>query len=752
MIEKFLTRRNAISILVVISICTVLAAMVLPDIKMDHEFEKFFPKEDPELDRYEKHIELFGTDNDFLLIGIDHGKSVFNEAFMRSLDSLTQDLSALPDVRSVTSPSNFSEPVITPFTVFRVPIIDLKKVDLQRDSARIYKEEYLVDVLFSKNAEAVTLVVECEERLSKIRSDELLERIEQTCAHSNMGKVYMAGRIHGQYYYLQKMQDEFVFFLLLSFIMLLVVLIIAFRNFWGVVVPVTVVILTLIWLLAFIVLFGKTLSIMTIILPTIIFVVGTSDVVHITERYVEELRSGLSKTTALATTYREIGSATFLTSLTTAIGFLTLLISTIEPIQEFGAVTAVGVLLAYVLSFTLLPALFVLLPIPKLARKPKDKAFWYSILRKSFVKVIRIRNWSLATAALVIVVALVGINMVKVNNYLLEDWPDDDPQKQEFFFFEKTFSGVRPFELQVIVKDSTMDLFDPEFIKDLEGLETYLHEDYGVNGVSSVLSLLRGVNKAISGGSSSAYAIPNTSEGLDRAEYQLTKSYGKAYLGLYLDHEERIFRFSGKMIDEGGYIHKQKNEALQNYVDEHFNSDLVGVHQTGMAFLIDRNNEKLSAQLLKGLLIAFVLISIIMAFLYRSLRMILVALIPNIIPLLVIGGIMGYFGIDLNVGTAVIFTIAFGIAVDDTIHFLGKLRIELNKGKSLLYALKRTYLSAGKAIIVTTIILSSGFFALIASDLQGTFNLGLLVSITLVFAVLADLLLIPALILLLKRK
>ena len=132
--------------------------------------------------------------------------------------------------------------------------------------------------------------------------------------------------------------------------------------------------------------------------------------------------------------------------------------------------------------------------------------------------------------------------------------------------------------------------------------------------------------------------------------------------------------------------------------------------------------------------------------------MILVALIPNMIPLLIIGGIMGYFGIDLNVGTAVIFTIAFGIAVDDTIHFLGKLRIELNKGKSLLYALKRTYLSAGKAIIVTTIILSSGFFALITSDLQGTFNLGLLVSITLVFAVLSDLLLIPALVLLLRNN
>lgn len=716
---------------------------------MSYELEDFFPKEDPEMARYERHVELFGTDNDFLLIAIDHGKSVFNLRFLQELDSLTKALADLTDVRNATSATNYSEPVFAPLGMLQVPVVNLQEARFQRDSAKIFHEGTLVNVLFSQNAQAVTLVVECEERLSKRRSDELLSSIEQTCARTEMGQVFLSGRIHGQYHYIQKMQDEFRFFLLISFVLLLLVLSLIYRNVWAVLLPLLIVALTVVWTLALVVLMGRTLSIMTVALPTILFVVGTSDVVHILERYREELGKGLDKIDALLNSLREVGLATVLTSLTTAIGFLSLLVSSIAPIREFGVITAAGVLIAYLLAFTVLPPVWVLLPAPKQFSKPKHSGLWAKLLGRSFLFSLRRRKLIGIVAAMLVLLAAFGIQQIKVNNYLLEDWPDDDPQKQEFFYFEDNFSGVRPFELQVELKND-QTLFDLELLQKLELLETHLTEEYGVRGVSSILSLLRGTNKALLAGSSSAYRLPESEAEMARTNEKLLSAYGESWYKQYV--QESVLRFSGKTLDEGGYIHKQKNQALDAFIQAHFNPQSIGVHQTGMAYLIDRNNETLSKELLQGLLLAFVSISLIMALLFRSWRMVLVALVPNTVPLLLIGGVMGFLGIDLKVSTAVIFTIAFGIAVDDTIHFLAKLKLELAKGNSMLYALKRTFYSAGKAIAVTTIVLGSGFFALVVSDLNGTYYLGLLVSLTLIFALLADLLLIPALLLLFRKR
>jgi predicted RND superfamily exporter protein len=181
-------------------------------------------------------------------------------------------------------------------------------------------------------------------------------------------------------------------------------------------------------------------------------------------------------------------------------------------------------------------------------------------------------------------------------------------------------------------------------------------------------------------------------------------------------------------------------------------SGYIGFNITGTAHLIDVNNSYISKNVLEGLLIAFGVIGLIVGFMFRSIKLVLFSLIVNVMPLLMIGGIMGLMGIDLKMSTAIIFTIAFGIAVDDTIHFLSKLRHELKQGKSMLYAMKRSYLSTGKAIMVTSLILCGGFLTLALSDFLGTANIGKLISLTLLFAVLSDLVLLPALLLLLPNK
>ena len=216
-------------------------------------------------------------------------------------------------------------------------------------------------------------------------------------------------------------------------------------------------------------------------------------------------------------------------------------------------------------------------------------------------------------------------------------------------------------------------------------------------------------------------------------------------LALFVNQEKGIARINGKTGDLGAKRFAELNANLAAFTEETSFSKYADYRITGTATLIDNNNSYLATDMTLGLFIAFFIVAIVVGLMFKNLKMVLICLIPNIFPLLLIGALMGYTGIDLKVSTSIIFTIAFGIAVDDTIHFMTKLRLQLNKGYSMLYALKRTFISTGKAIIVTSIILCGGFLTLIMSDFLGTFYIGLLISLTLLFAVLADLLLLPVL-------
>jgi predicted RND superfamily exporter protein len=217
---------------------------------------------------------------------------------------------------------------------------------------------------------------------------------------------------------------------------------------------------------------------------------------------------------------------------------------------------------------------------------------------------------------------------------------------------------------------------------------------------------------------------------------------------MLVSEDGRTARLSGRKVDEGGFLHKGRNADLDRFIATHTDPGLVQFKQTGMAYLIDRNNEHLSGQMVGGMGLAILLTAAIMMWFFRDVRMVLVALLPNLVPLLFIAGVMGFSGIDLKVSTAIIFSIAFGIAEDDTIHMLGKLRLQLLEGRTVAYALKRTYLSTGKAVSVTSLMLISGFLTLMLSDFASIYYMGLLITLTLVFAFVSELLLLPVLVLL----
>ncbi len=745
-LERLLTPRNARITLMVLGVVSVLFAIALRNVRLDYDFEKFFPNDDPERDRYMAFRERFGYDNDFLMIGIERAEGVLDPALLTQVDSLAGHLERLPLVQLVLTPTRLSEPIITPVGVFEVPWLRYTNDTLLAlDSARIWNDPGVREPFFTDDGRAMLVVMNAQPGLSKARCDTLLADVRAALAATGLEDARLVGRIVGQDHYIHTMVRETVLFLTAAILLLAVFLWIGFRSVGGVVVPIAVVGLAILWQVGFMTALGKPLGILTMLLPTILFVVGMSDVVHILECFLEEIRNGVPRTRAIAVTYHEVGLPTFLTAVTSGIGFATLGTASIPPLQEFGLYTALGVLLTFILAFTLLPALLVLIDPLKLLPNARQASHWDSRLPDLFRWTIRNRRALLLGFGLITVVGIVGANRIRVNNFLLEDLPANDPLKQGFTWFEDRFGGVRPFELEITVTDSTRTVWDLDVLQQVELVQNYLDTAYRVDAIVSPVTLMASLNKAYNGGDITYRRLPDEPEEAARMAKR-ARVFGGQYIGGIVSENGRTARLTGRMRDEGGFVHGQRNAALEAFIQARTDGAVVRFQQTGMAYLIDHNNATLSTQLMRGMGLAVALTALIMWWFFRNWRMVLVALLPNLVPLLFIAGVMGFAGIDLKVSTAIIFSISFGIAEDDTIHMLAALRQHLRSGLTPAYALKRTYLRTGKAVTVTSLMLLSGFVLLVFSDFASIHYMGLLVTLTLAFAFVAELLLLPALV------
>lgn len=749
-------KKIAILILLLVFSVTGFLFYRLGFVKFDYDFEKFFPSDDEDTEFFFHYRTLFESDNDYVLVGLVNRDGVFKEDFLKRADSLSRHLSKVKNIRSVISITNFKEYIKSPISsgVFEVPLIHIDEPDRYADdSVAIFSSENIVGSLISKDAKSICLLLLTKEYISKSASDSLSVDLEQVLSQYQFDEIHSAGRSTGQSYYVNMMQKELLFFTATSFILVVIFLYFSFRKLWGIVVPITVVVFTAIWIIGFMELTNTGINLVLTILPTIMFVVGMSDVVHVITKYLEELKKTENKIQALKNAYWEVALATFLTSITTASGFLTLLTSEIEPVRNFGLYTAIGVMFAFVLAFTLLPAVLILSPAPNMPSVMESKFNIIPLLRNLLFFVFRKPKLILSISTIVLLFSIIGISRLKINNFLLEDLDDDNELKQEFTFFEKKFSGARPFEMALkLNKDSKYKLLSIEILSELNKFENYLRNEYGAGFLVSANTIIKSLNKNTHSGLLSYYKLPETQEELDDLLGVLKKYKSEDVFNKFVNEEEQVLRVSAKLSDLGSYIFKEKNIDLEKFYRSSIDTNLVTYKLTGTAVLIDKNNGKLSFGLVLGLVISFSIIAIIVGLLFRSIRMVIIAIIPNMLPIIMIGGLMGYMDIHLKVSTSMIFTIAFGIAVDDTIHFLSKLKIELNKGKTLLYAIKNTYLTTGKAIVYTSMILSGGFLTLVFSEFLGTYYIGLLVGLTLLFAVISDLILLPVLLILFYKK
>lgn len=741
-------KRYAWVVSVLLLLGTIFFAYQVQHVKFDYDFEKFYPTDDEDTKFFMDFREKFNSDNDFVMLAIPREEGVFDKAFLKKVDRFVSKLEKVKEVKHVLSITNQSEFFLFPGgAVLSKPYIDFNDFDPARDSARVFKNDENINSLVSKKGNALGIFVKHTDYIPKKRSDVLIQKINDLADREGLGQLVMSGKIIGQKYYIDVMSTEILLFLGLSAILIIVFLFIAFRSVWGIVVPQIVILLGMLWLIGGMGLFNQPINIILTVLPSIMFVVSMSDAIHLVSRYLDALRTEKSPYEAIVLSIREVGLATFLTSFTTAIGFLTLYFVRVQPIQVFGLVMGIGVMIAFVLTFLLLPILFYFFPGPKRIREKKDDHFWKKHLEKWFRFIVRRPKTIIWISVIVSIIGLVGTMRIEANNYLMDDINPKDPLKLDFDYIDRDFGGVRTFSLAIMLEDTSKTLWDFESLKELDTVQNYLEKEFGIQVRTSLISVLKVMNRGSHAGNRAYYSLPESERKIKSFRRNLKVANKGELLKSMIDSTERYTIINGTLPDIGNKECSKRNEKLLAFLDARPASK-IKYRLTGSAYLVDKNIGYLALSMVQGLGLSIIIVALLMGIIYRSVVIMVISLIPNLIPLIVIAGIMGFVGVELKMTTAIIFTIAFGIAVDDTIHLLGKFKYEMGKGRGKMYALKRSYLTTGKAMILTTLILCAGFLLLVMSSFMGTFYMGILLCITLFVALIADLTLLPVLIIL----
>jgi uncharacterized protein len=721
-----------------------------PQVRFDYDFESFFPQESKELQFYMDHRALFQNDNDYLLIALKHSSGVFTPEFLNQVVQVQEKLEALSKVEGVFSLVNASQPIINPFGIRMNRVLDPSDTARFERQVSTVKKSVVWKDFFSEDEEYLLLLLQNEQRILKEDGDKLYEEIRLILEDASFENVETAGKIKAQGAFVTLLQSEFAFFLGIGICLIVIVLFLLFRSVWGVVIPLVVITIGILWTLAFMLLMGKPLDVMTVMQPIILSVIGLAGLVHFLNAYLSYVREGKSHEASIQEAFSGLFLAVFLTSLTTSLGFLSLYLTQIPTLKYFGLYTGLGVGWIFLSMVLITPGLLYLLPALPATDRPQVLIFWRKFMRKIFASVIlRRRKISWLFGGLTCL-AVLGLSQLRINGYILDNLPEGNPLAESFLFFDREFGGSKPLEFALEVGSESTTLVDLEVLQELEGLERFIAETYHAGVVLSPLTLVKTANQALNNGNEKAYAIPSKGQ-LPRVQALLSQIQEKSPV-ILLSDDFKKGRLSARTADMGSWTANQMNLALEEYVRQYCTPGLFTIQLTGTSHLIDISHEAVSRQLAQGLMVAFGLVALIAGVLFRSWRIGLIVLVPNLIPLLWLTGLMWLFDIDFKLTTAIVFTVAFGIAVDDSIHFMTKFYLELRKGRSMLYALKRTYLETGKAIILTTLILVLGFGVLTFSQFGVTFYSGLLIGSSLIFALLADLMLLPVLLLSLRKS
>ncbi len=736
-----------IAIIAVFAVLSAVSVFFLLRLEFNYDFESFFPKSSADMAFYNRYREQFGPDDNHILIGLGNRSSgSFDLQFLKKIDSFTREAGRqLPHIISASSLPVLKIPILAAGTLIRQPLIHLNDPGrLRDDSLNIIQDERLRNRYISSDGSVMAVILNTSGTLTLKQAKELDEGLNRMLDNYHFEDFFIAGRAYYQSLFAKRAKDEFVFYSSLSTIIILIILFLIFRKPWGILVSFSSVLVGMLIFIGFLGLRGKSLDPMSNLFPILMIIVGVSDVIHLLTKYTLEQRKGMKQRAAIRKTIREVGLATFLTSLTTAIGFSSLYTSSVPPIRNFGVTASIGVFIAYFTVLLFSSSLMSLFPAEKLIRINVKKNNWDRITSWFYRVTLNHQRKILIFSLLAIVVFIAGISKISTDTHIENNFPRDAKIRSDFILLEEAFGGVRNFEIAVLAAPGKL-IKQSDILRNIEKVERYLAGISILSSPISPVSLYKSVNRALHGNSADHYKLPEEDyrlRRLDRYVRKIPDQIGSSMISKDGTMGRMMFRFRDVGSDSIAAI----RQNIDSWVAQNTDTAIVKFRQTGTALLFDTNTKNVRSNMFFGLGIAFLLVSLLMVMLFKNWKMVFISLVPNIFPLLLGGALLGFLGIELDAATSIIFAIAFGIAVDDTIHFLSKFRLEIDQGKTIKESIRITFHESGKAICLTSIILFFGFISLSSSYYPPTFYVGLLVSITLLSALLADLFLTPVLI------
>jgi hypothetical protein len=489
---------------------------------------------------------------------------------------------------------------------------------------------------------------------------------------------------------------------------------------------------------------GRELNALSALYPILMCIVGVADTIHITSKYLDELEKGHDRSTAIRITLKEIGLATFITCITTAVGFASLITNRTAPIQGFGLNAALGVVAAFFVIYGWLWAMLPRFDANQLVKFTPEYAFWEKSMARIY-QFTRIRSKQIVWVSLgLLAVCLLGISRINTNYRLKSNLPRGQKITQDFLYFEDKFSGFRPVEFAVFPQNGRA-ADDFEVLREMDKFETHLRSYAPMKTLVSINDIYRSLNAMNYGNRPEGYKLPDSLaafQSIKRLAEKLPPSASEVLLSK--NHDKA--RIAGRMQDVGRDTVALIQANIERWKDTHIDSNIVRFRTTGTGVILDKNSAYIRDNMLQGLIPSVLVVAIIMGFLFKNLRMVLVFTIPNVFPLFFAGALIGYLGIPLEAGIATVFSIVFGIATDDTVHFLSNFKLCRSQGMSVEESLRTTLAETGKAMCMGSLILFFSFLVMLFSIHPPSVSVGLLVSATLAGALFCDLLLVPVLV------
>lgn len=744
-----MVKKLRIPIIVAFSLMAVYSLTFMSKLNFQFDFESFFPKDDPDLAIFKDFIKDFETDDNFLLVGLKREEGIFDQEFLEDLHDLTIKSKDLPYVLEAESITKFSYPLFTPFGVTTIPAIhidDPSKYEAERE--KLLSDERMVDYLISRDGKSTVVALKTIDAIRLDQSNELLGQLESLLETYDFEEDHLLGRAFFQKELVRMQVREILMATVIAGILVFLVMLFIYRKAITVAIALTSIGLGMVLFMGYLGLTGQALSAMTGLYPILMIIVGTSDVIHIMSKYLDELEKGFSKRNSIMTTIKEIGLATLLTSVTTAVGFTTLLTSKITPIREFGINAAVGVMIAYFTVVIFTSAILSYYDLKQLTSEKTRTEFWKKWMTWAYNASFYKKTIWLSIVGFLIFCA-VGISMVTTNYKIESNLPLRAKITKDYHFFENEFVGFRPVEVAVTTDGN---IYDYEIMKEINKVEEKFKSDGHFKAIRSQTMVYKSIAQMFGGNNPENYKFPQTKEEYERY-HAIASKIPKLSNNILVGKNAKKARIISRMNDVGADSVKVIVDDLEAWIDNNADTSLVNFNITGTAMLLDKNVEYARRSLLTGLAIAIFIVGFLMVLLFRNLKYLIIALVPNLFPLLFAGAILGFLGIELEAGISIVFAIIFGIAVDDSIHFLSRFKLGRAKGLSVEKAMKNTFLETGKAICITSIILFFGFMVLLFSVHPPSRSIGILIGITLVTALLSDLFIIPLLIrLLIKEK